>query len=451
MTQSPPKHPESDHPESDHPESNQTDDASPSDSQADQKQSSKNKFKSIVKPRVLIPIGLVLIGAGAAAWYFLSQTESEIIELSGRLEGYPTDIDSEVTGKIDLITVREGDRVEQGDQIAQLNESELQARLDGATARLRAAQQRATQAQRRLSVIQSQINQAQLTQEQAVGESQGRILEAEANLAAAEAQLIQSQAELTEAQSRLELERVDLRRARFLVEQGALADEALDQAQTAYDTAIATVSNREAAIAAARRQVNATEGTLEQARSTGFNPEIRTARVQELQSQLEVNQAELEAARADVENAQAVRREILAQIDDLDIESPIGGVVLTRTVEPGTVVTNGTTLLTVLDPDSVYMRGFIPEGQIGRVRVGQPARVYLDSFPDRPLDAYVMAIDTEASFTPENIYFKEDRVQQVFGVDIKIVNPDGFAKPGMPADAEIIPQELPDSTDIIED
>ena len=118
--------------------------------------------------------------------------------------------------------------------------------------------------------------------------------------------------------------------------------------------------------------------------------------------------------------------------------SPIDGVVLTRSVEPGEVVATGRTLLTVIDPNTVYLRGFIPGGQIGNVRVGQRANVFLDSAPDRPLSARVTAIDTQASFTPENIYFREDRVRQVFGVKLSIDNPQGFAKPGMPADGEII-------------
>jgi HlyD family secretion protein len=113
-------------------------------------------------------------------------------------------------------------------------------------------------------------------------------------------------------------------------------------------------------------------------------------------------------------------------------------VVTARNVEPGVVATAGKTLLSVLDLNTVYMRGFIPEGEIGDVRVGQAAQVVLDSAPDRPLQARVAAIDSEASFTPENIYFKKDRVQQVFGVRLAIEEPGGFAKPGMPADGEIL-------------
>src|SRR5262249_40470191 len=93
---------------------------------------------------------------------------------------------------------------------------------------------------------------------------------------------------------------------------------------------------------------------------------------------------------------------------------------------------------TVMDLGRVYVRGFVPEGQIGHVRVGQPARVYLDSAPTRAIDAVVMRIDPQASFTPENTYFREERVKQVVGLKILLRGAVGFAKPGMPADGEIL-------------
>ena len=80
----------------------------------------------------------------------------------------------------------------------------------------------------------------------------------------------------------------------------------------------------------------------------------------------------------------------------------------------------------------------MPEGSIGRVRVGQPARVYLDSAVTTPIDATVSRIDPQSSFTPENTYFREDRVKQVVGVKLQIRGATGFAKPGMPADGEIL-------------
>ncbi|MDQ2945701.1 MAG: HlyD family secretion protein, partial [Acidobacteriota bacterium] len=91
-----------------------------------------------------------------------------------------------------------------------------------------------------------------------------------------------------------------------------------------------------------------------------------------------------------------------------------------------------------LDLGKVYLRGFIPEGQIGKVKLGQSAHVYLDSDINRPVDATVARIDPAATFTPENTYFRDDRVKQVVGVKLQLRGATGFAKPGMPADGEIL-------------
>jgi HlyD family secretion protein len=103
-------------------------------------------------------------------------------------------------------------------------------------------------------------------------------------------------------------------------------------------------------------------------------------------------------------------------------------------------VAAGTAIVTMLDLSKVYLRGFVPEGQIGKVKVDQPARIYLDSNPSQPLDAYVSRIDPEATFTPENTYFRDERVKQVVGVKLQLKAGTGFAKPGMPADGEILVQ-----------
>jgi HlyD family secretion protein len=120
------------------------------------------------------------------------------------------------------------------------------------------------------------------------------------------------------------------------------------------------------------------------------------------------------------------------------VVAPFAGTVATRSAEPGEVVTAGTAIVTLVNLGEVYLRAFVPEGKIGRVRVGQPARVYLDSASRQPIDAQVIRVDPEASFTPENTYFREDRVKQVVGVKLRLRGAVGFAKPGMPADGEIL-------------
>lgn len=390
------------------------------------------------KLKIVVPLVLLVAAAGFGIRYWLTRPDESAIALSGRIEGYETDLGTEVGGRVAEVTVREGDTVQLGQVIARLDDAELQAQFTAAQARVAAAQQQVNQAQLQVSVVESQIQEAQLALQQSRGEAAGRINQSKAAVAAAQAQLAEAQARAQEAQSTLELARSDRDRFATLVAQGAIPQQQFDQAQTQFETAQETLTARQSAVAAARQQVNVAQGALTQAETAELNPDIRAAQLNRLQTQQAQAQAQLAAAQANFDQAQAAQAEVVARLDDLDITSPIAGVVLTRTVEPGEVIAAGTPILTVVDLSDVYLRGYIPEGEVGHVRVGQPALVYLDSNPAQPLAAEVAAIDTQASFTPENIYFQEDRVAQVFGLKLDIENPDGFAKPGMPADGEIL-------------
>jgi HlyD family secretion protein len=191
-------------------------------------------------------------------------------------------------------------------------------------------------------------------------------------------------------------------------------------------------------VAAARRQVEAARGAVITARANLVNPAIRSSQVAAVQGQILQAGADLAAAEADAERARAQLEEARANRQDLQVLAPFAGTVATRTAEPGEVVTAGTPIVTLVDLTQVYLRAFVPGGDIGRVRLGQPARVYLDSAPTTPIEAVVSRVDPEASFTPENTYFREERVKQVVGVKLALRGAVGFAKPGMPADGEIL-------------
>lgn len=394
------------------------------------------------KLRIILPFVLLLVavGLGVKHWFFPA-TEDDVLELSGRIEGYETDLGAKTGGRIESVAVREGDRVRRGQVIAQLEDDELRAEYAAAQAATAAAQQQVNQAQSQIGVLQSQIQEAELMLQQSEVDTVGRMSEAEATVATAQAQLAEAQAQVQQAASELQLARADRDRFQSLLADGAVSQQRFDEAQTRFETAQETLEARRASVTAAERQVRAAQGRLTQAETTQLNPNIRTAQITRLQKQLDQANAQLAAAQAEAERAAAVEAEVAARLNDLDIISPIDGIVVTRTVEPGEVISAGTTVLTVINLSDVYLRGYIPEGEVGDVRVGQSAHVFLDSDPDQPLDATVIAIDTEASFTPENIYFRDDRVTQVFGLRLGIENPDGFAKPGMPADGEIFLDE----------
>jgi HlyD family secretion protein len=379
------------------------------------------------RPWLVVPLLLLVLAAAIAAWQLFLRAPAlppGIVAVSGRIEGDDAAVAAKTSGRIREIRVREGDRVEAGQVIAVLDDAQIRAREEQATAAVRQADARVRLARHQVTVLEEQLRQSELAVEQARLDARGRVDEAEARLAAAEAQL--AQAEAAHAQARWDRDAFTR-----LLQTGAVAEQEARRAQHNEQAQAAVV-------AATRRQVEAARGALVTARANLSNPAIRAAQVAAVQGQILQAQAEVAASQADAARARAQLEEARANRADLEVVAPFAGTVATRTAEPGEVVMAGTPVVTVVNLADVYLRAFVPEGEIGRVRVGQPARVFLDSAPATPIEAVVSRIDPEASFTPENTYFRDDRVKQVFGVKLQLGGAVGFAKPGMPADGEIL-------------
>jgi len=393
------------------------------------------------RPPVL-PILLVLVASGVAYWYFTRPVINDnSLHVSGRIEGYETNVGPKVGGRVDFISSREGDEVKKGQPLVKISDDDIQAQLRGARARFQKSQEKATEAEYQIKVIDSQIDEAKLALTQSGEDARAQIDQAEANVSQAEAKLSESQAQLAQAKADWELAKIRKTRFDQLVAKGAVSQDEDDQAVTTESTTRALVDSKGSSLQAAKKQLMVSKAFLNQARSTRLNPAIRSTRVLALQQQLMQAEYSLKSAKHDIADAQAEEDQIVANIAYLNVLSPIDGIVTARAVEPGAVVVPGTTLMSLINLDTVYLRGYVPEGQIGRVKVGQKARVQLDSNKSQALEGTVIQIDPEGSFTPENIYFKDDRVKQVFGIKIGITRPDRLAKPGMPADAEILINE----------
>jgi HlyD family secretion protein len=150
-----------------------------------------------------------------------------------------------------------------------------------------------------------------------------------------------------------------------------------------------------------------------------------------------VRTEEIRAAEARVGQALASADLLRKSISDCTITSPVAGVVTHRVAEPGEIVVPAATILTVSALDRVFLRVFVSEKELGRIRLGETAEVRIDAFPEMALAGKIVYISPEAEFTPKNVQTKEDRVKLVFGVKIEIDNREGYLKPGLPADAAI--------------
>ncbi|HEY3417391.1 MAG TPA: efflux RND transporter periplasmic adaptor subunit, partial [Armatimonadota bacterium] len=299
----------------------------------------------------------------------------------------------------------------------------------------------------------------------------------------------QLEASLAQAKSTLNDAQTELTRVKKLFDQGAVASKQVDQATTRRDVAQAGVDAAEQRLAQAKngarpQEVQQAQAAVEvarqrlQAAQTGARPEeIReaTAAVEAARQQLEQAQngprpqerrdAEaavaaaqaqanaaraaldlalagprkqtLDVAKAKVEQAQGTLKTAQASAGQTKIVAPSAGRVTLRNTEPGELVTPGMPIILLAKLDKVWMRIFVPEEQIGGVKVGQSADVTTDAYTGKKYVGRVIEVSEEPEFTPKNVQTKEERVKQVFGVKIEIDNTDKKLKPGMPGDAII--------------
>lgn len=377
--------------------------------------------------RIALPLLVIVAIAAGLIWYFFLRAPAvppNLLEVSGRIETDDSAVAVKTTGRILEITVREGDRVTAGQIIATLDAQQVQAREEQAQAATAAAQTRIDRAQEQIAVYQEQLNQSNLGIEQARLDAQGRVHQAESQVAQAEAQLAQADAQSKQTAYNLE-------KATRLFKTGDVPERQVIEARTANESQAKIVQ-------AQRKQVESARGALTAAKGNLANPGIRSSQAEAIRKQITQAQADIANAKAEADRAQAQLREAQANRNDLNIVAPFDGVVSTRTAQPGEVVSPGAVIVTLINPQEIYLRGFVPQGDIGKVKIGQAARIYLDSNPNVPIDAEVSRVDPEASFTPENTYFRNERVKQVVGIKLRILNPQGDAKPGMPADGEIL-------------
>jgi HlyD family secretion protein len=343
--------------------------------------------------------------------------------VSGRIDGDTVDISSKIAGRINVLTVREGDPVSAGQVIARLDSPQQEAIRDTQKARVLSDERSVDELQRRLATYGAKIAQAGLYETQAKADAPGQVQQAEANLAVAKAEQTRWEEELEQVQ-------IDAKRYPPLAKSGAVAVQLSEQYQTKEEVARASWE-------ASRKQVAAAQASLERAKAQLYNIDIQAANRLTLERQVDELKAQISASQANVEADRAALRKIEADIADLTIHAPIAGSILTRSAEPGRVIQPGQTIFTMVDLNQLYLRGFVPVQAVGKVKVGQRAQVFLDSNPNQAIPAEVIRVDPEVMFTPENTYFQSDRVKQVMGLKLGLRGAYGYAKPGMPADGRI--------------
>jgi HlyD family secretion protein len=412
-----------------------------------------------------------------------------VVAASGIVEAEEVSVTTETGGRVAEILADEADLVQEGDVVITLDDSLLQAQRAQREAAVEEA--RANLAQLQAGASEEQLRQAEAGVRQAEA-NRDAAWQALQDAEEAREQPQELEAQIDRARTQLAIAKLNVEQAIASVRSTEIMQEYFErtysQLKEGFDVEIPvpgtdiTLTRHfnvgEAVLSEVRRQGNLTnqdawsawealfmaeaardgaQQHLENLLAVQENPleaniqvsgarsqyEIAEANVGVAQAQLEAlrlgaTEEEVMAAEARVEQARAALESVEVRIDKMTLRAPRGGTVLERLVNLGEIAPPNFALLAVADLDVVTLTVYVPEDQLGLVKVGQEVRVTVDSYPDRTFSGKVVHIATKAEFTPKNVQTREERVTTVFAVDIDIPNQDHALKPGMPADAEIL-------------
>jgi len=399
---------------------------------------------------------LLVLVIGCSGGLVTLGSPSSSLTASGVIEAREVSITAEVGGRIVDILADEGDEVEEGTILARLDTALLEAETGRAQAAVALAQ--ANLAQVKAGAREEEVRAAQAALEKAIAAQEGakrawedaqaaleEPQELKLQIAEAETQVALAEHQLSRAQAQLAIARI--MRDKYEWDGSA-------EGQALYEAYAYQVSAAEAALAAAQEQLVGAQKNLEILLALKENPVSLQAQVHAAQAQYEVAAAgaevaqaaleslkagatpeEIAAAQAQLEQGEAALGLLEVQLEKMTLKAPLSGLVTSRSVQIGETASPGAVLLTLADLDQVELTVFIPENRLGEIRLGQKVTIEVDSFPGKGYQGEVVYISSEAEFTPRNVQTKEERVNTVFAVKIRLPNPEHELKPGMPADA----------------
>jgi HlyD family secretion protein len=368
---------------------------------------------------------LALLVVAAAIFYVIhaGSAHAGTIRLSGNIEVTDAEVSFKIPGRVVARLVDEGEIVKTGQLVARLDSAELAQEVG-----LRKAD--AQTAQAALEELVAGYRKEDIAQaEAAAQQAQSRL---EEMLAGSRPQEIAaSQATVERAKAETERAKADAARYEALVKKDEVSQQQYDAVRTTYETALARQKETEEQFKLVKEGPRKEQ--IEQARAAMVQAKehFRLLRNGPRKEDIEQARARLELTKAAVAEAET-------RLSYATVNSPLSGVVLSKNVEPGEYVSAGTPIVTVADLDNIWVRAYINETDLGRVKVGQRARVTADSYAHKVYDGRVAFLASQAEFTPKMVQTEKERVKLVYRVKVDITNQNMELKPGMPADVEIL-------------
>lgn len=374
----------------------------------------------------------------------LGRSPEPPLTASGTIRATEVRIASELGGRIAEIPVQLGQSVRMGEVLVRLDATPWELQLAPAEAAVAVA--RADLEALRAGPHPAEIAAAQAAVTLAEAERDGALRAWEEALAQLEApqeldtQLVQARTQVALAAQGVEKAEADLRNAQYRYDRQRITPWELRAAQAALAAAQADAQTAQTLLQqllAIRRQplgyiaqANAAEGKFRAAEMG-----VAVAQAQLADVLAGPTAAALAVAEAQVRQAEAEANVLRIKVAKCTLTSPIHGVVVNQVLRAGELAAPAATILTVADLSVVTLEVFVPQNRIGQVQLGQRVQVTLDAFPGRSFEGHVTRIADEPEFTPRNVATVEERLNTFYAVRIRLENPEGLLKPGMPADA----------------
>ena len=387
--------------------------------------------------RKRIVIILVLVAAAVAGVYAYrgaNKPPENRIVVSGNIELTEVNIAFKTAGRLIERTVDEGDTVKQGQVIARLDRAQLTAPHALQVAGLESAESQLAQAQTALQWEKETLA-ADIEQRTAdLASNQARLAELKNGSRPQEKQ--DAQAAVDSAQAEMGRAKSDWDRAQVLHRDDDISTAQFDQYRSRWETATAALNSakeKQALVLAGPRAevVNAQAAQVERSRGALKMAQANALEMKRREQELTTRAAEISRSRANIAL-------IDSQLADTIATSPVDGVVLVKSADPGEVLSAGTTVVTIGDIEHPWLRGYVDESDLGKVKLGSKVKVTTDSYKGKVYDGRVSFISSEAEFTPKQIQTEQERVKLVYRIKIDLDNSSRELKSNMPADAEIV-------------
>ncbi|MEN4044981.1 efflux RND transporter periplasmic adaptor subunit [Sulfurimonas sp. NWX367] len=354
-----------------------------------------------------VVIAVLLVTAGGMIYKKLhpKTLPANLVEGTGRMDGDLVNLNAKYAGRLEKISVDDGVPVSKGMVVGVLKSKELAAQKAGLDAQIQAKKQ-----QLAAQKIEEKI--AQKTIPLLEKKAKAQLVSAQASQQAFEKNILIQKDVVAQAKR-------DFKRSQRLYKNKSIDKHKLELAQLKRDTE--------------NKKLSALQQQLKKIKSAVTLARIALLDAQASQKKLFAIAANIQALQDGIEALKASKAQIEAMIQEMTLVSPVDGITVEKIANEGEVIAPGMPVATLLDPHSLYLKIFVDTLQNGKIKLGDKAVIFLDAYPNHPIQAKVVRIAQKAEFTPKEVSVRSDRIQRVFAVHLKPLAIDPLLKLGIPA------------------